>query len=65
MVPKKDRTNRMCIDYRKLNEITTDAYPLPRIGQTIDALQDAYFLQDAHCKTRIAYFSPLDLASGY
>ena len=54
MVPKKDGANRMCIDYRKLNEITTkDAYPLPRIGQTIDALQGA------------AYFSSLDLASGY
>ena len=54
MVPKKDGTNRMCIDYRKLNGITTkDAYPLPRIGQTIDALQGA------------GYFSSLDLASGY
>ena len=54
MVPKKDGTNRMCIDYRKLNEVTTkDAYPLPRIGQTIDALQGA------------GYFSSLDLASGY
>ena len=54
MVPKKDGTNRMCIDYRKLIEITTkDAYPLPRIGQTIDALQGAGF------------FSSLDLASGY
>ena len=54
MVPKKDGTNRMCIDYRKVNEITTkDAYPLPRIGQTIDALQGA------------GYFSSLDLASGY
>ena len=54
MVPKKDGTNRMCIDYRKLNEITTkDAYPLPRIGQTVDALQGA------------EYFSSLDLASGY
>ena len=40
MVPKKNRTNRMCIDYCKLNEITKKgAYPLPRIGQTIDALQ--------------------------
>ena len=54
MVPKKDGTNRMCIDYRKLNEITTkDAYRLPRIGQTIDALQGA------------GYFSSLDLSSGH
>ena len=54
MVPKKDGTNRMCIDYRKLNEMTTkDAYPLPRIGQTIDALQGA------------GYFSSPDLASGF
>ena len=53
-VPKKDGTNRMCIDYRRLNEITTkDAFPLPRIGHTIDALQGA------------GYFSSLDLASGY
>ena len=54
MVPKKGGTNRMCIDYRKVNEITVkDAYPLPRIGQTTDALQGAGF------------FSSLDLASGY
>ena len=54
MVSKKDGTNRMSIDYRKLNEITVrDAYPLQRIGQTIDALQGAGF------------FSSLDLASGY
>ena len=54
MVLKRDGTNRMCIDYRKFNEITTkDAYPLPRLGQTIDALQGA------------GYFSSLDLASGY
>ena len=54
MIPKKDGTHRMCIDYRKLNEITTkDAYTHPRIGQTIDALQGA------------GYFSSFDLASGY
>ena len=42
MVPKKAGTNRLCIDYRNLNEITTkDACPLPRIGQKIDALQGA------------------------
>ena len=54
MIPKKDVTNRMCIDCRKLHEITTkDAYPLPRIGQTIDELQGA------------GYFSSPDLASDY
>ena len=54
MVPKKDGSNRMCIDYRKLNDLTVkDAYLLPRIGQTIDALQGA------------GVFSSLDLASGY
>ena len=54
MVPKKDGTNRMCMDYRKLNEITTkDAYPLTRIGHTIDALQGA------------GYFSSVDSASRY
>ena len=54
MVPKKDGSNRMCIDYRKLNDLTVkDAYPLPRIGQTIDALQGA------------GVFSSLDLASGF
>ena len=54
IVTKKDGTNQICIDYRKLNKITTkDAYPLPRIGQTIDGLQGA------------GYFSSLDLAIGY
>ena len=32
MVPKKNGTKRICIDYRKLNQITTqDPFPLPRI----------------------------------
>ena len=38
MVLNKDGTNRICIDSRKLNKRTTrDAYPLPRIGQTLHA----------------------------
>ena len=54
MVPNKDGTNQTCIDNRKLNETAKkDAYPLPRIGQTIDAMQDA------------GLFSSLDLASGH
>ena len=54
MVPKKDGTNRMCIDCRKFNEVfVEDAYPLPQIGRMIDALQGA------------GLFYSLDVASGY
>ena len=32
----------MCVDYRKLNAKTVnDAYPLPRIEESFDALQGA------------------------
>ncbi|KAL2099461.1 hypothetical protein ACEWY4_005941 [Coilia grayii] len=54
MVRKKDKTFRMCVDYRALNERTVkDAYPLPRIQDTLDTLSTA------------RWFSTLDLASGY
>ncbi len=54
MVQKKDQTYRLCVDYRTLNERTIkDAYPLPRIQDTLDTLSTAKW-----CST-------LDLASGY
>ena len=54
LVRKKDGTKRLCIDYRQLNEVTIkDAYPIPRIDETIDALGKA------------KWFSTLDLSSGY
>jgi transposase InsO family protein len=54
VVKKKDGSIRLCVDYRKLNEKTVkDAYPLPRIQESFDALSGA------------RYFSTLDLASGY
>jgi hypothetical protein len=41
-VPKKDGTQRMCIDYRSLNEVTIkNKYHLPRIDDLFDQLKGA------------------------
>jgi hypothetical protein len=38
-VPKKDGTQRLCVDYRALNEVTVkNKYPLPRIDDLFDQL---------------------------
>ena len=42
LAKKKDGTTRFCVDYRKLNELTLkDAYPLPRIDDSLDHLSGA------------------------
>ena len=39
---KKDKTLRLCIDYRKLNRVTVkNRYPLPRIDDLFDQLRGA------------------------
>jgi hypothetical protein len=54
LAPKKDGTLRFCVDFRALNAVTRkDAYPLPRIDDILETLQD------------VKYFCHLDLASGY
>jgi hypothetical protein len=53
-VKKKDGTQRMCIDYRSLNEVTIkNKYPLPRIEDLFDQMKGA------------SVFSKIDLRSGY
>nr|GEW02295.1 hypothetical protein [Tanacetum cinerariifolium] len=40
LVKKKDRSFKMCIDYRELNKLTVkNRYPLPRIDDLFDQLQ--------------------------
>ncbi len=44
LVKKKSGKIRPCIDYRRVNAITTkDAYPLPRISDCLDAVAGACF----------------------
>jgi hypothetical protein len=41
-VPKKNGTQRMCVDYRSLNEVTIKSrYPLPSIDDIFDQLKGA------------------------
>ena len=42
---KPDGSLRLCVDYRNLNKLTTpDPYPIPRIDDFIDELNDARYL---------------------
>ena len=53
-IKKKDGSIRICVDYRKLNEVTLhDSYPLPKIQECLDALQG------------MKWFSTIDATSGF
>ncbi|KAF0738901.1 hypothetical protein Ae201684P_008866 [Aphanomyces euteiches] len=54
MIRKPDGSIRLCIDYRKLNDVTIkDRYPMPRVDDLLDVLGKS------------KYFSTTDVASGY
>lgn len=53
-VPKKDKTKRLCVDYRWLNELTIrNSFPLPLINDLIDRLRFA------------SIFTKIDLRGAY
>lgn len=54
LVTKPDQSIRICIDYRKLNEISlSDNYPIPRVSEVFEKIGNAKFL------------SQFDLTKGY
>ena len=54
LVTKKDGSTKFCVNYRAINDLTLkDAYPLPRIDDSLDALSGGM------------WFSTMDLMSGY
>ena len=51
---KKDKTLRLCIDYKQLNRVTIkNKYPLPRINDLFDQLRGVWI------------YSKIDLHTGY
>jgi len=52
LVPKPDGTMRLCVNYRRLNEVTVrDVYPLPRMDDCIDFLGDAKVFSMLDCNS--------------
>ena len=53
IVMKKDGGVRLCVDYRKLNQVTKfDAYPMPKVEELLDQIGNAQFISTAECGTQ-------------
>lgn len=54
LVKKKDETDRLVVDFGRLNSVTLkDSYPLPRMDDALDAVNGT------------KYFSYMDLMNGF
>ena len=54
LVKKKDRSLRICVDYRRLNSVSqVDAYPMPRVDELLDRLGKANFYIHNGLDTRL------------
>ena len=54
LAPKPDGSDRLCTDYRKVNQVTVvDSYPLPRLDDLVDSVGSAQFV------------TKIDLQKGY
>ncbi|KAK4315874.1 hypothetical protein Pmani_012925 [Petrolisthes manimaculis] len=63
LVPKHDGSQRLCLDYRKVNQVTrTDAYPIPRMEDCLDKKEIDYLLEhDMIEPCRSEWSSPVTL----
>ncbi|XP_072352427.1 coiled-coil domain-containing protein 158-like isoform X5 [Scyliorhinus torazame] len=68
MVPKPDGTQRLCVDYRKVNAVTrTDSYPFPPLKDCMEKVEQSAFIYNfqtwkeslKHCKE---FFDRLQVA---
>ena len=58
MVDKKDGGTRLCVDYRKVNQVTKfDAYPMPRVEEVLEEVLEEVGPAE--------FITTLDLAQGY